>query len=242
MRDIVLSHLESHLKSGDVRKSLAVMRDWLLAAEPGEPELLLAEASDSLRPKIALLMRDLLSRYPSTIVGVPMLVMAAPDFEDAGAGAWAKYLTLPFPAPADSSPCEELHFLGWLPADTPLPLELPFHPERYSSEVAWLKPTSVVALFRSHPGLFDLDTVELPNHWWGLLFRSVSANIHMSARLLLPYPDALEASRLLQACARGEPLPSPGQFLSDAAWGLAQDEAALFNESCRHLFRNEPSD
>ncbi|KVP75080.1 hypothetical protein WJ96_04765 [Burkholderia ubonensis] len=237
MRDIVISQLESLLKKGDVRKSLEVMRGWLAIAEPGEPEQLLVETNASFRPRVALLMRDLLSRYPSTIVGAPMLLYAAPDFEDKSS-TWARCLQLPFPGPEAGQPCEDLHFLGWLQADTPLPIALPFHPEKYSHEVPWMKPTSVVALFRSHPGLFDLDSVELPNQWWGKLFRSVSANIHLTARLLLPYPDALEAARVLQACTRGEPVPDKGLFLTDSAWNLARDEAALFQESCRHLFRD----
>ncbi|KVP16925.1 hypothetical protein [Burkholderia ubonensis] len=235
MRDIVISQLESLLKKGDVRKSLEVMRGWLAIAEPGEPEQLLVETSDAIRPRVALLMRDLLSRYPSTIVGVPMLLYAAPDFEDASSG-WARCLKLPFPGPQAGQPCEDLHFLGWLQADTALPIALPFHPEKYPDEVPWMKATSVVALFRSHPGLFDLDSVELPNQWWGTLFEPVSANIHLTARLLLPYPDALEAARVMQACSRGEPLPGKGLFLSDSAWSLACDEATLFQESCRHQF------
>lgn len=237
MRDIVVSQLESFLKAGDVRKSLEVMRGWLSIAEPGEPEQLLAETSIAVRPRAALLMRDLLSRYPSTIVGAPMLLFAAPDFEDTST-AWGRSLKLPFPEPDIGQPCEDLHFLGFVPAATPLPVSLPFRPEKYSHEVPWMKATSVVALFRSHPGLFDLDTVELPNHWWGKLFRSVSANLHLTARLLLPYPDALEAARLLQAYTRGEPVPDKGLFLSDSAWNLARDEAALFQESCRHQFKD----
>jgi len=237
MRDIVISQLESSLKAGDIKKSLEVMRVWLAIAEPGEPEQLLAETSAVNRPKVALLMRDLLSRYPSTIVGAPVLLFAAPDFEDT-TSTWAKCLKLPVPGPEAGQPCEDLHFLGWLPAETHLPVALPFRPESYSLDVPWMTPTSVVALFGTHPGLFDLDTVELPNQWWGSLFRSVSANIHLTARMLLPYPDALEASRVLQACTRGEPAPSAGHFLSDSAWSLAHDEASIFRETCRNQFPN----
>jgi len=215
------------------------MRGWLTIAEPGEPELLLAESSDFARPKVALLMRDLLARFPSTIVGVPVLLFAAPDFEDMSA-PWGKCLKLPLLDAADSQPCADLHFLGWAPADTPLPLALPIRAEHYSHEVPWSKPTCVVALFRSHPDVFELDKIELPNQWWGTLFRSVTANIHLSARQILAYPDALECARLLSACARREPMPSKGYFLSDEAWGYASAEAELFKESCRHLFKNVP--
>jgi hypothetical protein len=236
MRDIVISQLESLLKTGDVRKSIEVLRTWLSIAEPGEPEKLLVETSDRFRPRVALLMRDLLSRYPSTIVGAPMLIFATPDYEETS--PWPKSLELPFPEPADGQPCEELHFLGWLPAETPLPVQLPFRPEHYSHEVQWMTPTSVVALFRTHPGLFDLDEVALPSPWWGKLFRHASANIHVTARMLLPYPDALEVSRVMQACTRAEPTPGKGHFLSDTAWSLALDEATLFQESCRNLFKD----
>ena len=101
-----------------------------------------------------------------------------------------------------------------------------------------MTPTSVVAVFRSHPGLFDLDSVELPNLWWGHLFGTVKANIHLSARMLLPYPDALESARIMQASARGERLPTKLHFLTDTAWKMSCDEAALFKELCRHLLRN----
>lgn len=238
MRDIVISQLESLLKKGDVRKSLEVMRAWLAIAEPGEPELLLSESSSLAQPRLALLMRDLLSRYPSTIVGAPMLIYAAPDYEET-ATPWPKSLKLPFPQAKHAKPCEDLHFLGWLPAETPLPVQLPFRPEHYCNEVQWLKPTSVVALFRTHPGLFDLDEVALPNQWWGSLFLFSSAHIHLTARMLQPYTDALEAARVMQACTRGEPVPDKGYFLSDTAWNMALDEATLFQESCRHLFKDE---
>ena len=237
MRDIVISQLESLLKKGDIRKGLEVMRAWLAIADPGEPELLLSESNSAVRPKMALLMRDLLSRYPSTIVGAPMLIYAAPDYEDS-TPPYPKSLKLPFPPAKYAQPCEDLHFLGWLPVGTPLPVQLPFRPEHYSDEVQWLKPTSVVALFRTHPGLFDLDEVNMPNTWWGALFCGAAAHIHLTARMLLPYPDALEVARVMQACTRGEPVPDKGHFLSDTAWNLALDEATLFQESCRHMFKD----
>ncbi len=194
---------------------------------------MLALASATYRPKIALLMRDLLSRYPSTVVGVPMLLYAAPDF--VSESNWSSQLSLPFPAVNQEQPCNDLHFLGWLmPAET-LPVALPFRPERHPHAVPWWKPTAVVALFRSQPELFDLDTIELPHQWWGSLFRAVAANIHLSARLVLPYPDALEAARTMQSVVRQEP-EAECHFLSDTAWSLARDEAYLFQESYKNAF------
>lgn len=228
------------LRTGDIRKSMEVMRNWLTVAEPGEPEQLLDETDPAVRPKAALLMRDLLSRYPATIIGVPMLLQAAPDFEDT-TSSWATGLALPIPEAGETRPCEELEFLGWLPADSQLPLEMPFDADRYPKQVPWMSPVGLVVLFRSKPDLFDQDKIELPDQWWCKLFRRVSANIHLTARMALPYPDALEAARVQQAFARGEPLPSKGHFLSDSAWSYACDEAAMFQESCRHIFPNVSS-
>ncbi len=231
----MLFELEGLLRAGNVSKSLEVMRNWLAAAEPGEPELMLSEAVESARPKLALLMRDLLSRYPSTIVGAPMLLYAQPDYE--ATGLWGGSLKLPFPEPKYAQPCSDLHFLGWLPSSTQLPVAMPFRPEHHEVSVAWGKPTCVVALFRSHPELFDLDSIEMPNHWWGHLFQSTQANIHLTARAILPYPDALEATQVMAEYCRGNPVPNRGRFLSDTAWTMACDEAALFKESCRHAFK-----
>lgn len=234
MQAMVLYELESLLRSGNISTSLTVMRKWLSQAQPGEPERMLSAAMDAMKPRLALLMRDLLSRYPTTLVGVPMLVYAMPDFE--GTGVCGAKMNLPFPTLEHTQPCKELHFLGWLSCSTQLPLSLPFHPERHATQIPWSRPTSLVALFRGQPDIFDLDQIELPNSWWGYLFRACDANIHLSARMVLPYPDALEAARTMRDYLHGK-MPSKGQFLSDAAWTLSCDEAALFKESCRHAFR-----
>lgn len=228
----VLSGLEVSLNKGDFKKSIEVMRAWLASAEAGDPRLLIHRCNPTLRPKLVLLLRDLLSRYPTTLLGCPVLVYASPEQELDS--PQPPFLRLPFPSHEHYQPCSDLRFLGWLPLRTDLPVAQPFRPEQHETTVQWYQPSAVVALFRSHPSVFDLDTLELPPHWWGELFRSVQGNINLSARMLLPYPDALEAAELLEASARGEPHPDRGHFLSDAAWAWAGDEGLLFQESCRH--------
>lgn len=75
--------------------------------------------------------------------------------------------------------------------------------------------------------------------WWGELFHHVEARIQLSTRMLLAYPDALEAGRVMEAFANGESTPARGHFLSDTGWSWASDEGVLFHETCRHLSIDE---
>lgn len=237
------------LQKGRVRDAVQVLQAWLTEAALGEPEALLSACPDEWRPKLALLLRDLLSRYPCTVLGAPVLLHCAEDTDDTlldcrppkqQSAAAARHLQLPYPSREFAQPCHDLHFLGWLPLDAQLPVALPFHPERYAARAPLNEICASVALFRSHPDVFDLDQLELPNQWWGEVFRPIQGNVQLSARMLLPYPDALEAARILEAAARGMPLPVRGGFLSDNAWAWARDAGELFQETCRHLYPSEP--
>jgi len=234
---MMLSALEAALVKGDIPQSIELLRNWLVGAHEGEPEQLLSECSPAARPKLVLLMRDLLSRYPSTLVGAPVLVFARPDV-DSTRGPTA-HAFLPYPTYEAARPCEDLHFLGWLPVGTQLPVAVPFRPERYTTKLPWFKSLAAVAVFRSHPGVFDLEELELPNQWWGELFRPVEADMNLSSRLVLPYPDALEAAAVMQAVANGDELPARGHFLSDAVWHYAREVGALFHETCRHHYSDD---
>lgn len=236
-----LSSLLTTLNTGQVIKSVELMRAWLADAAPGEPEKLLAECDKAVRPKISLLMRDLLSRFPSTVLGAPVLLYCSdeiPDLDECRPSRTqsACSIQLPYPPRENNQPCADLHFIGWLPLATQLPVRFPFRPEHHDARLPLNKIQAVVALFRSRPEVFDLDQLELPNTWWGELFRPINGNVHLSARMLLPYPDALEAARVLHAAARGEPLPTNNGFLSDSGYAWACDAGVLFQETCRHYF------
>lgn len=230
----ILSKVVNGLQQGDVAQCVQIMQGWLATAKPGDPEALLAAGPAEWRPKLALLLRDTLSRYPYTLLGAPVLAYCAATEGESPAAKPQWKVRLPYPTREMEQPCRDLHFMGWLPLGTRLPVELPFRPERYEAFAPMNEIFAAVALFRSHPEVFDLDQVELPNSWWGELFRPVAANVYLSARMLLPYPDALEAARVLSASARGEPPPARTGFLSDHAWAWARDAGALFQETCRH--------
>lgn len=237
MKETIGPALSSAFADMDIPRSIELLRNWLVTAKAGEPEALLRETRTSLRPKVLLLMRDLLSCYPATILGAPVLLFARPDGD--ACGQQMASVPLPSPTPDTAQPCADLRFLGWLTADTVLPVALPFRPEHHPVAVPWFKPSAAVAVFRSHADVFDYDSIELPAWWWAELFRPTAGNIRLASRVLLPYPDALETARVLEAAANAEPPPERGHFLSDAAWHWAHSEGVLFRETCRHMYSDD---
>lgn len=224
--------LEQSLKKSRFSASISMLRNWLSGCAPGMPEQLLAACSPNMRPHVAILMRDLLSRYPSTLLGCPVLLQSAPEAELDSPLPPA--MQLPFPRPQNSMPCTELHFVGWLPATALLPVPFPFRPELYNNQISWRTPTAVVALFRSHPGVWDMEALEVPCMWWGELFMQTHGNTRFEGKALMPYPDALEAARAMQAGANGASLPAVNHFSHDVS--RMHEQGIQFAEACRTHF------
>lgn len=231
MRNVV-AELELALKKGRFNKSIELLRAWLITAEPGEPVALLEACTPAMRPHITVLLRDLLANYPSTVLGCPVLLYAVPELELDS--PLPPGLTLPTPKPEIAKPCSDLHFLGWLPASAKMPVGFPFRPEDHPRLIPWHQATAAVALFRSHPGVLELDSLELPPTWWGELFHATYGNIRLEGQMLLSYPDALDTAAAMQAGARSEPRPLRGHFLTDVNW--AHDFGVVFQEACRSHF------
>lgn len=233
MNEALLTTVGGLLAQSNVKNALDLMRTWLATAAPGEPELLLAECQPELKPKIALLMRDLLSRYPHTIIGAPTLFYFKSD-EEGGV------LGLPSPTIDSAYPCHDLQFLGWAPLSTKLPLQLPFRNVRGSVRISSCRIEAAVAVFKSHPNIFDHEELILPDSWWAYLFQERDGNsVRISARVLLPYPDALESARAMLAAAYEGQSQTDFQLSSHfiGASGLEWAHAAgqLFKETCQHL-------
>lgn len=237
MKETIEAALSAAFAAPDIPRSIELLRNWLVTAKAGEPEALVRETRAALRLKVTLLMRDLLSGYPATILGAPVLLLAHPDSDSCRRQMTS--VSLPSPAPDTAQPCADLRFLGWLPTGTRLPVTLPFRPEHHPVAVPWFKPTAAIAVFRSHAGVFDYDSIELPNRWWAELFRHAAGNIRLASRVLLSYPDALEAARVLEAAANAEAPPERGLFLSDAGWHWAHSEGVLFHETYRHMYSGD---
>lgn len=225
MRPEILNEIEKLLNRAKITEAVSLTKAWLAEALPGAPEELLAACDGPLRSRLAILIRDVLSRFPTTILGFPVLLEAEML---QGSGTHSPTAILPAPSDGTRWPCKDLMFLGWAAAETKLPLKLPYRqPEPF--EVDWDCPTAVVALFRTTPHVFDLDSLVLPDAWWQELFSEFQGKLRVSARLMMPYPDGLEAARVLQAAARNQMTLTSNNFLADSAWTWACNEGLAFS-------------
>lgn len=234
----IVNEIEWVLKRGDFEKGVVLMRDWLSTCQPGEPGQLLQASSSKMRPNVTVLMSDLMSGYPTRLLGCPLLVYGIPD-RNSDSSVPTRGMALPFPGPKNVKPCSDLHFIGWLPCDTQLPIRIPFQPARYETTVDWCTPTAFVALFRAHVDVLDLDGIAVPSEWWADVFihgtRSDQVgNVRIEGDMLLNYPDAIEVAAAMQAGARGNPPAAGGLFQHELDW--AHELGFVFLESCRYQF------
>lgn len=214
------------LLEGDFGASIAAMRSWLATAKPGEPAQMLRSCAPEHRAKVALLMKDLLSRFPATVIGAPVLLKWTPE-------GTQRRIKLPFPSIELLHPCKDLMFLGWLGAETQVPLAFPFAPEKHTVFIEAHKVTAAVALFKTHPGVFDLNEIEMPDAWWANLLIGIPGSMNVSSRMLLPYPDALDAAQCMLAAATEQPSPD-AVFIGATAKLYAETTGSLYLEGIRN--------
>lgn len=234
----IVNEIEVALKKGDFENGIDLMRDWLSTCQPGEPGQLLEASSPRMRPNVTVLMSDLLSCYPSTLLGCPLLVYGIQD-GNSDSPAPTRRMPLPFPRPKNAKPCSDLHFIGWLPCDTQLPVRFPFQPAQYETTVNWRTPTAFVALFRARPDALDLGEIAVPSEWWADVFihgtRSGQVgNVRIEGDMLFNYPDAIEVAAAMQAGARANPPAAGGIFQHELGW--AYKLGLGFLEKCRNQF------
>lgn len=221
--------LNASLQRGDIAGALTRVR--LLLNTPDLPSLteLIENAPVELKSKLVLLLRDVLSRYPTELVGIPFLVCAQ-DIYSSSAQPQATF-KLPLPTGDLLYPCADAHFVGWIPSATGLPLKEPLIQRDYDLSVSLRTSHGFVALFRLHSEVYDLETVTIPPFWWGHVFEPIDAKLTINFGPLMAYPDALEAlSVMLHYCGQG-PKP-PLHFLSAAEASQAAITGLKFFESC----------
>ncbi|MFY2597367.1 hypothetical protein ACOTHJ_15615 [Achromobacter xylosoxidans] len=193
----------------------------------------LMQVSEPMRLKVATLLRDVMTHYPYTVQGCPVMLYAEPETE------YQRALSFELPAPSEAylEPCEGLRFLRWTTVDGPIPL-LDAEPIELAPtpRAPLLRMVCKVALFECSLDDHEAQSLEIPSMWWARVLSPVDAQLHVSARALMPYPDAIEAGRCAQSAAQGRNVPKRGFFQSDTSWSWAWNEGVLFRESCRNVF------
>lgn len=234
----IASEIEEALKRQDFEKGIELMRDWLSTCQPGEPGKLLQASTPQMRPNVTVLMSDLMSGYPDRLLGCPLLIYGSRG-ENSDSLVPARSMALPFPDPKNVKPRSDLHFIGWLPCDTEIPVRLPFQPVQYGATVDWCTPTGFIALFRAHPDVLDLDEIVVPSEWWvetfiHHTFSDLVGNVRIEGDRLLNYPDAIEVAATMQDGARSNPQAAGGLFQHELDW--AYELGVVFLENCRNQF------
>lgn len=206
-----LEQLLQSLARCRISNAIDLLKPFVEAALPGEIELLIDAAPKALRPRLALLLNDLLSGWPGGVVGVPVLLWCVNSEDKAPE---LRRVVLPGAETQCSEPCDGLRFLGWLHADALLPaVPIKAGTRLADVEVGVGDAAVAVALFN----IAGVDVEELTGLeairpvWWGELLDSVAGSVYMSAGVVQAYPVALEVARAM-ARAIGGKLAAPCVF------------------------------
>ena len=193
-----------------MQTAIDLLKPWVeSAALAGEVELLLSACPKGLRPRLALLLGDLLSGWPGGVLGVPVLLWCA-NSEDREP---ERRVVLPGAETQCSQPAEGLVFLGWLAKDALLPAVRAGR----LADVEVGVGDAAVALFSVDEGVEveDVAGSEVRPVWWGELLDGVAGSVYVSVGVLQAYPVALEVARAMAMAAGGASggeLAAPGVF------------------------------
>jgi len=185
-------------------------RRWLNDAQPGDVEALIARCPRELRDHLLVLLHDLLMHFPRAVFGVPCLV----QHRFAEAIEYDLYLedSIPLPLTGEdvTEPVPGLHFIGWAKPESPFTSA---GGQPATDAVAVTPGTAVcaIALFKvsdedlAYDEAPNADTdpqwLELSGFWWARLLGQLPGNLLVHTHRLMPYPEAVEAARIMAQTA-----------------------------------------
>jgi hypothetical protein len=187
------------LRTGNVPGSIGLLQTWLSAACPGEAELLMRSAPRDIREHLSVLMLDLVTDWPKTILGVPVQLFVARSQDTP---LRQRHFRLP-QSPTCIVPIRGLVFMGWISEHSKLPM-FPGSPKPIYIGMECM--VCRIGLFRAQPD-FDFDNQAIPARWWADLFTGCQADVYLSAHFLQPFPMACEIGQVLDDAARGKVWP-----------------------------------
>lgn len=208
-----LRQLLVNLHSLNPEPALEALREWSKSARFRDAVSLVRAAPEADRPVLESAIRDVLCGYPEMLWAAPVCLHLRSES--------LHWLDLPDPASVREPAGVEWR---WQELRRQLsPHEMDEAPGMIANQI------QVALLVARMP---DPEPPVIDDSWLGALFRHLPADnmLHVSARMILPWTDAVSAALVLRsaASAPGETPENPGAFLTDHAWSWACDAGRAF--------------
>lgn len=181
-------------------------RRWLHSTQPGDVETLIARCPRELRNNLLVLLRDLLMHFPRAIFGIPCLVQHSWSTPPEDDFFLEESIALPAAGNEVTEPVPGLRFIGWAKPGSPL-TSTGWQPALDEVSVMPGKAVGVIALFKASDEGFVYEEnasfadgeqwLRLPDFWWARLMTRIPGNLMLQTHRLMPYPEAVEAARIM---------------------------------------------
>lgn len=211
----MLPDLLAILRSPSPGRAIEALSAWAPQAGYPAAAALVHDCPEADRARLTSVLRDILSLYPTTLYGTPILMNLRSD---------RPYYDLPA---CDPMPIPEAIECRW----QALGHSSPWHPDRQHAPGIICNRPNVMLLLARMPE--HAPPPEVPDSWLGWRFSTLPEDemMHISARMVLPYPDALEAARVMRdIVATGESAATTTAFLSPSAHTWACEAARAFRD------------
>ncbi|WP_250522815.1 MULTISPECIES: hypothetical protein [unclassified Caballeronia] len=181
-------------------------RRWLYSAEPGDVERLISQCPTELLNNLLVLLRDLLMHFPRAVLGIPCLVQHSWSDTLDGDLFEADNIALPEASSEIKDVAPGIEFIGWaMPGSTftstgrqPVLDAVSVVPCAAVGAIALFKATDEYLVYGDSMTSDDDDQgLCISDFWWARLMAEVPGNLMLQTHRLMPYPEAVEAARIM---------------------------------------------
>lgn len=185
-----------------MQTAIEMLKPWVEErALPGEVELLIDACPPALRPRLTLLLGDLLSGWPRAVLAVPVLMLAG-RCGDTPPGA--RRVVLPGPS-GERGFAEGVVFAGWLDKSALLLAQGVLGGDQRLAEVSVAigRVDCALAVFQADEGV-EAGNVEIPILWFAEVLAGLPVELRMQAgEVAEGYAAGLEVARAMWRAAGG---------------------------------------
>ena len=211
----MLPDLIALLRSPNPTAAISALSAWAPQAGYQGAAALIRDCPEADRARLVSVLRDIMSLYPTTLHGIPILMHLRSE---------RPYYDLPA---CDPKPVFEALDCRW----QALKHDSPWHPDtQHKPGIICNRPNVMLMLVRMPEGA---PPPEVPDDWLGWRYSTLPEDeqMHISARMVLPYPDALEAARVMRdAVVTGDSDSQQTAFLAPAARDFAIEAGRAFRD------------